>query len=76
MRDRFRRFLAAYVRVVQKILITVLLTLVYVLVVGLTFLLAVPLKFRLLFPSRARRESYWEKARGYAVTPEEAERQS
>jgi len=76
VRDRFKRFMAAYVRVVQKILITLLLTVVYLLVVGLTYLVAVLVKFRMVFPSRAPRVSYWREAKGYTVTPEEARRQS
>lgn len=77
LRSGFKRFMSAYIRVVQRILITVLLSVVYWLVVGLTALFALVFKFRTMVPRRRRGEaSYWEEAVDYRSDLEDARRQS
>lgn len=77
MKEKFKRFLNAYVRFVQRILITILLTTAYLFAVGITFLLALVFRFRMVRPKRRRGQaSYWDEAREYHFTIEDARRQS
>ncbi len=59
-----KKFLRAYIRFVQRILITVLLTLLYALGFGTTWLLAQVFQRRMLAGS-GREDSCWETPDGY-----------
>lgn len=64
------------VRVMQKILITVLLFFVYIFGFGLTFIWAVIFKRELLGHRIKMSSSFWKKADGYEAHFEDAMRQS
>ena len=70
-----KRFIKFYVRFIQKILITIFLTLLYFTVFSITkiFMLFIPDKKRQQFVSK---ESYWIKAEGYTSDMESALEQS
>ena len=63
------------VRVIQKILITVLLIVIYFIGFGITYLCALIFKRDLLFDVRTG-DSFWRKAKGYEPDMEDCLRQS
>lgn len=70
--SRFKRFVRAYIRVVQKILITILLVLLYTVGIGLTRLFATVFYRRILRDRPAAPDSSWEPAEDYTVDREGA----
>jgi hypothetical protein len=54
-----------YVRFVQKILITILLTIVYFLILGPTLLLIFIFKKKILFKNFNKMDTYWIEAKDY-----------
>ena len=73
-RKRLTEARDSLVRWIQVILITILLTITYVVGVGLTALFLVPR--RLLGATPAPTESCWQPATGYDLTEEDSTRQS
>jgi hypothetical protein len=74
--SRLRQLPLQLARVIQWVLVTVLLTLIYVVGVGLTAFYARIFRRRELGLCRAPRESYWEDCRSCSADPEDALRQS
>jgi len=73
-REKFNRGVDTLVRWIQRILITVLLTLTYVFGLALTWLPARMSRWAGRSPDKDG--SYWKDAEGYSASPEEARRQS
>lgn len=71
----FKRFVQAYVRFVQKVLITLLLTLLYVFGFGSTYLFAAVFRRKLLRGSPTG-QSVWQSAEGYECDLERCSEQS
>ena len=69
--ERFKRLLQAYVRFVQKVLLTVFLTLSYVFGFAATWLLLLVFNRRLLFPDAPGTTTTWTPAERYSADPEE-----
>ena len=67
MVSRMRKFLRAYIRTVQKILITVLLFFLYIVGFGVTYLFSAVFKRDLLRDKRTSGESFWKAAVDYEV---------
>jgi len=60
MQNKFKNFIRSYVSIVQKLLIAVFLTLVYVFGIGLTHVF-----YSVIYKKRASRKSFWVNAEGY-----------
>lgn len=73
-RKRLTEVRDSLVRWIQVILITILLTITYVVGVGLTALFLLPR--RLLDTTPAPTESCWQPAKGYDLSEEDSARQS
>jgi len=76
MRARLKLALQRFIRFQQKVLITVLLTLLYVFGFGITFLFASLFKRRLLRRSGATGDTFWRAATGYEPGMDDSIRQS
>ena len=70
-----RKVVQPVVKVIQKILVTVLLIIVYFVGLGITYLCALIFKRGLLFDMRTG-DSFWRKAKGYEPDTEDCLRQS
>jgi hypothetical protein len=62
---KMKKIVWFYVRFVQKVLITILLTIVYFLVLGPTLLLIIIFKRRLLFKNYDKMNTFWVEAKDY-----------
>jgi len=62
-----KKIIGFYVRFVQKILITILLSIVYFLVIGPTFLLILIFKRKILFRDYNKTPSFWVEAKDYTT---------
>ena len=63
---KMKKFVTFYIKFVQKILITILLTVVYFLVIGPTLLLVIIFKRKLLFKNFNKMETWWIEAKDYS----------
>ena len=57
-----------YIKTIQKVLVTVALTLIYFIGMGITWLYAIIFKRSLIFAAPKETKSYWEDASDYNVT--------
>ena len=62
-----KKFIQLYIRFVQKILITILLTIVYFFVIGPTLLLILIFKRRMLYKNYKKMNTYWVEAKDYTT---------
>lgn len=62
-----KKFIQIYIRFVQKILITILLTLVYFLMLGPTLLLIIIFRRKILFKNYKKMNSFWVEAKDYTA---------
>jgi len=74
--ERFKAVVSVIVRVIQKILITVLLFLLYFFGFGLTWLIMLIFRKATLLSLKTKKDSFWKEAQGYQVTMEESGRES
>ena len=65
MISRIKKFLRAYIRIVQKILITVLLFFLYIVGFGVTYLFSAVFQRQLLRDKHKSGESFWNVAVDY-----------
>lgn len=72
----FKEITGKLFRSVQKILITVSLTLVYIFGLGLTLVLALLFNRKIIFSGRKAKNSSWRKAQGYQPDLKDCFRQS
>ena len=72
----FKKFINSYIRFVQKILITILLTLLYFFGFGLTYLYMIFFKRDVVFSKFKVKESYWKEAKDYDANIENSLNQS
>jgi hypothetical protein len=73
---RFKKFINNYIRFVQKILITILLSLLYFIGFGLTYLFLLIFKPSLLISRFKIKDSYWQMAKDYETNLEDSMHQS
>ncbi len=71
-----RKCIQTVLRVIQKILIFVLLTLVYFIGFGITYICALLFKRELFKSNNTNALSFWRDAEGYDMTMKECTRQS
>jgi len=60
-----KKFIQFYIKFVQKILITILLTIVYFFVLGPTLILILIFKRKLIIKNYKKRDTFWIEAKDY-----------
>jgi hypothetical protein len=70
------RFIQAYIRFVQKILVTFFLTILYFLGYTIIYIYAIIFKRKLIFGTKGRSETYWIEAKDYHIDKETGLQQS
>jgi len=73
---KIKKALRWYIKTVQKILITLLLTILYSVGLGATFLFALIFNRRLLGLKAKKETSFWKEAEGYQSDLDDSIRQS
>ncbi len=71
-----KKIIQWYVMIVQKVLITVMLFMLYILGFGITFIFAVIFNRRLLGLERVNKYTFWKDAQGYDADINECMRES
>jgi len=71
-----KKIIQNIIRVVQNILVTLLLTMIYIVGIGITRICIVIFNRRILIAPHKDKETFWQKAEGYEMDLENSVRQS
>jgi len=71
-----RKIIQKYIRIIQKIIITIALFIIYIVGLGITLILVIIFNRRLLGVEKREKDTFWKDAEGYEADISECKRES